>query len=110
MTNQMTRETMNKKVADAFQVYEPQAGDGITQMFVRWISGGFVSSQGRFIITSISNCKMTGKHSYDHENFTCKVMALSGENFDVVCSGKYTWKMRGNKYTGEFSNMEIVKG
>jgi hypothetical protein len=97
----MTSQQIEQAVRDAFLKADPK-GASLASMFVRWITGGFISSQGRFIIRKITACKMTVK-SYESARFTCKVTASTAPNYDNSVTLKYTWVLKGNHFKGEYT-------
>ncbi len=79
----------------------------IIEMFVRWISGGLISSTGGFIVTKISNVKMTFE-DFSHAKFSCKVTALMAPDYTKIATAKYNWKLVGMKYHGNYTAPKMV--
>jgi len=74
------------------------------EMFLRWITGGLISNQGSFIVTTVSKPKLRLGKSLGDFTFKCECEA------EVVPSGKrmgftYDFKSRKGHYKGERNNL-----
>lgn len=63
----------------------------------RWISGGLISNQGRYIAHKLDRVRISGSpHRGEKLRFTCRVLLCVGPEFTAWAYGRYVFQARAD--------------
>jgi len=92
-------QTVKKEIKKEFPSDDPFTRRTV-EMIGRWVLGGLISRQGRFIVEEISGAAFTYT---DNQNmrFTAKVTVSLAPEFDRRIEKTYQWALNGSRYAGK---------